>query len=62
MTGVQTCALPICEEGIKGLTLANAIMLSSWLGKPVELPLDEDLFYDELQKRVARSSFNGKFW
>lgn len=50
------------EEGIKGLTLANAIMLSSWLGKPVELPLDEDMFYDELQKRVARSSFNGKFW
>lgn len=50
------------EEGIKGLTLANAMMLSSWLGRPVELPLDEDLFYAELQKRAARSSFNGKFW
>lgn len=49
------------EEGIKGLTLANAIMLSSWLGKPVNLPLDEDLFYDELMKRVASSSFSGQY-
>ena len=49
------------EEGIKGLTLSNAIMLSSWLGRPVELPLDEDLFYDELNKRIARSSFDGVY-
>lgn len=42
-------------EGIKGLTLSNAMHLSSWLGKTVELPLDEDLFYAELQKRAASS-------
>lgn len=47
------------EEGIKGLTLSNAMMLSSWLGKPVDLPLDEDLFYVELQKRIETSSFDG---
>lgn len=47
------------EEGIKGLTLSNAIMLSSWLGRPVDLPIDEQLFYDELQKKVAHSSFDG---
>jgi len=39
------------EEGINGLTISNAIHLSSWLGKTVELPLDEDLFLSELKKR-----------
>jgi len=39
------------EEGINGLTISNAIHLSSWLGKTVELPLDEDLFLAELKKR-----------
>ena len=43
------------EEGINGLTLSNAMHLSGWLGKTVELPLDEDLFYEELMKRVATS-------
>jgi len=39
------------EEGIEGLTISNALHLSSWLGKTVELPLDEDLFLSELKKR-----------
>ncbi len=43
------------EEGIQGLTLSNAMHLSAFLGKPVQLPIDEDLFYDELMKRVATS-------
>ena len=43
------------EEGINGLTLSNAMHLSSFLGKTVELPLDEDLYYEELMKRVAAS-------
>ncbi len=43
------------EEGINGLTLSNAMHLSAWLGKPVELPLDEDLFLAELNKRRATS-------
>jgi len=38
-------------EGINGLTISNAIHLSSWLSKTVELPLDEDLFLSELTKR-----------
>ena len=29
--------------------------LSAWLGKPVTLPFDEDLYYDELMKRVKTS-------
>ena len=43
------------EEGINGLTLANAMYLSDWLGKTVDLPFDEELYYDELMKRVATS-------
>lgn len=40
------------EEGINGLTISNAIHLSSWLGKEVTLPLDEDLYIEELNKRI----------
>lgn len=43
------------EEGIHGLTLSNAMHLSAFLGKPVTLPFDEKLYYDELMKRVASS-------
>ena len=42
-------------EGINGLTISNAMHLSSWLGRPVELPIDEDLFLDELNKLRASS-------
>lgn len=43
------------REGIRGLTLSNAMHLSSWLKRPVELPLDEDLFLLELDRRRANS-------
>ena len=43
------------EEGIFGLTLSNAMHLSAWLGRPVEIPFDEDLFLSELKKRIAVS-------
>ena len=42
-------------EGINGLTLSNAMHLSQWLERPVELPFDEELYYNELMKRVATS-------
>ncbi len=42
-------------EGIRGLTLSNAMHLSSFLGHAVEIPFDEDLYYEELMKRVATS-------
>jgi predicted dehydrogenase len=38
-------------EGINGLTLSNAMHLSSWLDKTVDIPFDEDLFLLELNKR-----------
>ncbi|MDR3216884.1 MAG: Gfo/Idh/MocA family oxidoreductase [Clostridiaceae bacterium] len=39
-------------DGIRGLTLSNAVHLSSWLGEAVTLPLDEELYIEELNKRV----------
>jgi predicted dehydrogenase len=38
-------------EGITGLTFSNAIHLSGWTKKEVSLPLDEDKFIAELEKR-----------
>lgn len=43
------------EEGINSLTISNAMHLSAWLNKPVDLPFDENLYYDELMKRVRTS-------
>lgn len=43
------------SEGIRGVELANAMMLSTWTDDWVDVPVDEDRFYAELQKRVATS-------
>lgn len=45
-------------EGMMGVNFANAIHLSAWLGKEVELPVDQDLYLEELNKRIAAE---GKF-
>lgn len=42
-------------EGIRGLTLSNAMHLSSWLDRMVEIPFDEELFLQELNKKRATS-------
>ena len=42
-------------EGINGLTLSNAMYLSAWLDKTVDIPFDEDLFLEELNKRRKTS-------
>jgi len=43
------------EEGINGLMLSNAMHLSAWTESKVLLPIDEDLYYEELMKRVKTS-------
>ena len=43
------------EEGINGLMISNAAHLSAWTGKTVSLPIDEELFFNELMKRAASS-------
>ena len=42
-------------EGINGVELSNAMMLSTWNDDWVSLPVDEKKFYDALQERVANS-------
>ncbi|MCU6711148.1 Gfo/Idh/MocA family oxidoreductase [Paenibacillus sp. J5C_2022] len=43
------------EEGIKGLMLSNAMLLSTWTDNWVDLPIDEELFYTHLQKQIELS-------
>ena len=40
-------------EGINGVQLMDSMMLSQWLGKEVALPIDDDLYLEELNKRIA---------
>ena len=46
------------REGINGVTLANAMHLSSWLDKEVDYSVDGDLYLAELNKRITEE---GKF-
>lgn len=46
-------------EGIKAVEIADAIYLSSWLGKEIELPIDDDLFLSELEKKVEEERKRG---
>lgn len=46
------------SDGIHGVALANAIHLSSWLGKEVELPIDEELYFAELSKKIEEEKKN----
>jgi UDP-N-acetyl-2-amino-2-deoxyglucuronate dehydrogenase len=45
-------------DGIYGVTLANAIHLSSWLGEEVDIPFDEERFLQGLNKRVEEEESN----
>ena len=44
-------------EGIRGVELANAMYLSSWLNSFVELPIDDDLYYEKLKKKINTSTY-----
>lgn len=45
------------EEGIKGLMLSNAMLLSTWTDNWVDLPIDEEKFYEYLQERMENSKY-----
>ena len=42
-------------EGIRSVELANAILLSSWTEKPVDLPLDSAVYARWLKRKIASS-------
>ncbi len=48
------------EEGIRGLELANAMMLSGFLKKPVSLPLDSRIYAEKLKELIATSRYPKK--
>jgi predicted dehydrogenase len=43
------------EEGIKGLMISNAMLLSAWTDNWVDFPIDEEQFYEQLQARIVES-------
>ena len=43
------------REGINGLMISNAMHLSAWENRMVELPFDEQRFYEHLMERVKNS-------
>ncbi|MEC0090656.1 Gfo/Idh/MocA family protein [Paenibacillus macquariensis] len=45
------------EEGIHGLTLSNAMYLSSWTDNWVDLPIDAELFHEKLTEKIKNSTF-----
>lgn len=42
-------------EGINGLTISNAMHLSSWTGETVTLPIDKELYLSKLNEHIASS-------
>jgi predicted dehydrogenase len=44
-------------EGLNSLMLSNAMMLSSFQGHPVDLPIDEEAYAAKLQELIATSRF-----
>ena len=43
------------KEGINGLMISNAMHLSAFLDRKVTLPIDEDLYWQLLQEKIAGS-------
>lgn len=41
-------------EAIHSLELANAMLLSTWLDRTVEIPIDSSLYAAELEKRISK--------
>ena len=44
------------EEGIKSVQMMNAMLLSTWLDRAVELPIDDELYLSQLNRRIADST------
>jgi predicted dehydrogenase len=48
------------QEGIFSIELANSILLSAWLGKTIDLPMDSAVYEQELLHRGNTSTFQKK--
>jgi len=43
-------------EGLKSLSLSNAMLLSSWTGNRVEFPINAKLYKQFLDEKIANST------
>lgn len=43
------------KEGINGVEIMDAMLLSTWLGKAVDVPIDDDLYLKLLHEHIAAS-------
>jgi len=50
------------EDGINGLMISNAMHLSAWTDNWVELPINEELYYEKLQERIETSTFKKEIY
>ena len=48
------------EEGLNQCMFADAILLSAWKDKTVEMPINDDEYWEELQKRIKTSKTKTK--
>ncbi len=46
------------SDGIRGVRLANAIHLSSWLDKEVDINFDQDFFLEKLNEKIEEEKAN----
>ena len=53
--GIEPLYAP-ASDGIKGVTLANAMLLSTWENDTVDIPFDGQRFYDLLQDKIKNST------
>jgi hypothetical protein len=44
-------------EGHRSVMLGNAVMLSSFLNKTLDMPIDEDLYEEKLLELIQRSRY-----
>jgi hypothetical protein len=59
ITEGETLIAP-AAEGLNSLALANAMLLSTWESRAVELPLDSASYQKALEQRIAHSSLRNK--
>lgn len=43
------------QEGLNTVQLNNAMLLSAWLGRSIDIPVDEDLYLATLNEKIANS-------
>ena len=52
---LDRCLMAPGLEGINSVELFNAMLLSTWTDSWIDIPVDGDLYYEELQKRAKAS-------